>query len=61
MVINVVLLLSLKTKVILFFDNLLSLLSGQLLQVFLIEKQHDLLNMRVQLSNEGVDDALSRV
>lgn len=47
MVIDVVLLLSLETKIILLFDNLLSLLSGQLLQVFFVEQQHNLLNMRV--------------
>lgn len=61
MVIDVVLLLGLEPQVILLLDNLLSFLPGQLFQVFFVEQQHDLLNMRVQFPDEGVDDALGGV
>lgn len=44
-----------------FFDYLLTLLSGQLLQVFFVEEEHDFLNVGVQLSDECIDDALSGV
>lgn len=60
-VVDVVLLLRLEAEVVLLLDNLLALLPGQLLQVLLVEQQHDLLDVRVEFADEGVDDALGGV
>lgn len=61
MIINIVLLLSLNTEIVLLLYNHFALLTGQLLQVFFVEKQHYLLDVTVELLDERADDGLERI
>ena len=56
MIIDIVFLLNLNAQVVCLFNNLLSFLSRQLLQVSLAEKHHDPFDVRVQLADKGTDD-----